>query len=423
MEKHLQEIIRLSLGSSPEKMMEGALRACIEMSGAKGGSILGEEGPFLQFLFSDVPDLIGKRIPFESIAGVTVLKGVIIYTYAPKDTRHFKEIDKHTQASTRYLLSIPIPSIHRADARQRQTNAGVLQLLYDENIFSGAAAEDWPQEFEVDVFREDVMSRKYLKDIFVLLPTIAFAMEVMKLRQTSYQAIHELKNKLISAQSWLDYLKTDIGALAGMRHVSTVSTGIGENGRQEEAGVPGRDAVDQDMELVESSIREGAELAKTYLTFASLYEPRFDDVMLNDVLRAAAASALAFGDKRQPGALKVVAELDPRIPARRLDSDKLKMAFFNLCKNAVEAMLDHQVAGPRLLIASRLEDETIVVTVGDNGPGMPKEIADNLFIPFKTKKEGGTGLGLTITRKIIDIHGGRIQCATGANGTTFTVVI
>jgi len=59
----------------------------------------------------------------------------------------------------------------------------------------------------------------------------------------------------------------------------------------------------------------------------------------------------------------------------------------------------------------------------DNGPGMPREIADNLFIPFKTKKEGGTGLGLTITKKIIDLHAGTISCLTGSDGTEFIIIL
>lgn len=403
MEEHLRDIVSLSLGSSPEKMMARALQACIEISGARGGSILGEEGPYLQFLFSDVPELVGRRVPLESIAGATILKGVIIYTFAPRDNRHFKAIDEQLLGRTRYLLSIPIPSIHRSGEQQKHKTAGALQLLFDENRFTGVSVDESPREFDVDAFREHELCRKHLDGVFVILPNIAFAMEVMKLRQTSYQAIHELKNKLISALSWLDYLKNDIQPDVG--------------------AAPDSEAVKQDMELVESALREGAELAKTYLTLASLYEPKFADTDLNTVLREVGASAQALGNKLRPGALKLVTDLDPCLPVRKMDPDKLKMAFFNLCKNAVEAMLDHGVSDPCLTITSRFENGQLLVTVGDNGPGMPKEIADNLFIPFKTKKEGGTGLGLTITRKIVDMHGGRIQCMTGEGWTTFSVAI
>jgi two-component system nitrogen regulation sensor histidine kinase NtrY len=99
------------------------------------------------------------------------------------------------------------------------------------------------------------------------------------------------------------------------------------------------------------------------------------------------------------------------------------MAFYNLCKNAVEALAEYKTEKPKLTFTSNLTDEELFISIADNGPGMHPEIADNLFIPFKTKKEGGTGLGLTITKKIIDLHAGRIKCKTGQNGTTFEIVI
>ena len=241
-ESHLRDIIQLSLGSTPETMLKRALYACIDISGATGGSILGEEGPHLQFLFSDIADLVGRRVPRDSIAGVTVLSDVVIYTYAPSDARHFGGIDKETRSTTRYLLSMPIPAIHQSRSQQEKSrNAGALQLLFDKNILPKLHVEERPQEISMDRFRQDRPSEHGLKHILWILPNIALGMEVMGLRQTSYQAIHELKNKMISAASWLDYLKED---LAG-RHPASLQD----------------DAVIQDMELADTSMREGAELA------------------------------------------------------------------------------------------------------------------------------------------------------------------
>ena len=111
-EEHLQKTVQVSLGTSPENMLKTSLEICTELAGGEGGSILGEEGPALQFLFSDVEELIGMRVPFDSIAGVTVNKNMVVYTYAPSDKRHFNGIDKQIAKQTNYLLSIPIPSIH-----------------------------------------------------------------------------------------------------------------------------------------------------------------------------------------------------------------------------------------------------------------------------------------------------------------------
>jgi len=101
----------------------------------------------------------------------------------------------------------------------------------------------------------------------------------------------------------------------------------------------------------------------------------------------------------------------------------LKMALFNLCKNAVEALASNETRQAKLNLSIVASEGAATIVIADNGPGMPREIADQLFVPFKTKKEGGTGLGLAITKKIIDVHGGSITCETGEDGTRFVVRI
>jgi len=405
MEDHLRDIVQLSFGSAPEEMLRKSLNACIELSGAKGGSILGEEGPFLQFLFSDVSGLIGARVPFDSIAGVTVNRSMVVYTYAPKDKRHFTGIDDQINQVTKYLLSIPIPSIHRnTGTGNRARNAGAIQLLFSENIFPDMQIENGPFEIHVDAFKESGFYQSRLKDIFWLLPIIAFGLEVMRLRQTSYQAIHELKNKLIAGLSWVGYLKNDI--------------------LQRSSELLNDETISGDFELAESSIREGAELAKTYLQLTKIYSPDFKPLNVNEVLSETAMSVRALAVELKAPDLQVKLECDANIQIKELDGGQLKMAFFNLCKNSVEALSKHEVIKPVITLSSHsLANGRIAIVVSDNGPGMPKEIADNLFVPFKTKKEGGTGLGLTITKKIIDIHGGTINCETGSSGTSFRIEI
>jgi two-component system nitrogen regulation sensor histidine kinase GlnL len=239
--------------------------------------------------------------------------------------------------------------------------------------------------------------------VFWALPLLAFGMEVMALRRTSHQAVHELKNKLISGLSWIGCLKEDL--------------------ERRSAGLLEDRGIREDLELCESSVREGAALAKTYLQLASIYTPAFAPVNINDVLAAAADAARALAGQFGLPRLEVELELDPRIGARELDGGQLKMAFVNLCKNAVEAMAQAGARTPRLRLESAAENGRARVAIGDNGPGMPREIAENLFVPFRTKKEGGTGLGLTIVKKIVDVHGGTIGVSTGPDGTRFELVV
>ena len=404
MEQYLRRIVELSFGSTPEELLKASLETCIELTGATGGSILGEEGVDLQFLFSDVTELIGVRVPFDSIAGVTVNENKVVYTYAPADKRHFDGVDTQIQHKTKYLLSIPIQSIHRAACQEQVAkNSGALQLLFDDNLFPEINLATGAQEFLLTSFKENEPFMERLKDILWFLPIVAFCMEVMTLRQTSYQTIHELKNKLISGLSWIGYLKEDI--------------------RRKTPAVLNEENIKQDFELSETAIKEGANLAATYLQFTNIYSPDFAAVNINDVLAETAVSAKALATELKAVDFSLTLDLDREIGVKNIDASQLKMAFFNLCKNSVEALVEHKVPGPEIRITSADKNGCVVVMISDNGPGMPPEIANNLFIAFKTKKKGGTGLGLTITKKIVDVHGGTIKCHTDNKGTMFTITL
>jgi signal transduction histidine kinase len=404
MEQYLRRIVELSLGSTPEELLKALLETCIQLTGATGGSILGEEGVNLQFLFSNVAELIGVQVPFDSIAGVTVNESKVVYTYAPADRRHFHGVDAQIQRETKYLLSIPIKSIHRSTGPGNAAkNSGALQLLFDNNIFPEINLEGGAREFLLTELEKNRSFMKRLKGILWFLPIVAFGMEVMRLRQTSYQTIHELKNKLISGLSWIGYLKEDI--------------------RQKNPAILDEENIRQDFELSETAIREGANLARTYLQFTNIYSPDFAPVNINDVLAETAVSVKALAAELKAVNFSVVLDLEREIGVRNFDASQLKMAFFNLCKNGVEALVEHKVPDPEIRISSAVQNGRAVLVISDNGPGMPPEIANNLFMAFKTKKNGGVGLGLTITKKIIDVHGGAIKCDTDNKGTRFTIML
>lgn len=105
--------------------------------------------------------------------------------------------------------------------------------------------------------------------------------------------------------------------------------------------------------------------------------------------------------------------------AARFDENKIKRVIFNLSRNAIDAMPE----GGRFLLSVEREGDELVFRAKDNGPGIPKEIADRLFESFVTSgKKHGTGLGLAIVKKIAKEHGGSVSCKTQiGKGTSFEV--
>ncbi len=100
------------------------------------------------------------------------------------------------------------------------------------------------------------------------------------------------------------------------------------------------------------------------------------------------------------------------------DKVKLEEVFLNLLKNAKEAI---PAKGTILLTAVRKKG-TLSIQIKDSGCGIPAERIDSIFEPFKTYKEGGTGLGLSLSKRIIEAHGGSISVISKeGKGATFTI--
>jgi signal transduction histidine kinase len=79
--------------------------------------------------------------------------------------------------------------------------------------------------------------------------------------------------------------------------------------------------------------------------------------------------------------------------------------------------------GGALTLSVAADGGGLRVAVKDSGPGIPPEVQANLFRPYFSTKDRGSGLGLALSEKLIGQHGGRIDCRTGPDGTTFTIYI
>lgn len=101
------------------------------------------------------------------------------------------------------------------------------------------------------------------------------------------------------------------------------------------------------------------------------------------------------------------------------DENQLSQVFLNLLKNAIQA-LEGRTDGEISVYVSR--NEHILIEIADNGPGIPKELQERIFIPFFTTKSEGTGIGLSLCRQIIRQHGGHLSISTGQPGKTIFVI-
>ena len=184
----------------------------------------------------------------------------------------------------------------------------------------------------------------------------------------------------------------------------------------------------EDMELTDLIVEETRRIVKLLEQveqFGNLRPPARRAVNLHDALDRARRSALVgFGVQ-----MTIVEDYDPSLPATYADPDQLMQVFLNLLKNASEAA-GSKGGTIRLhtfydqTLRRRRKDGTgsalpLQVEIIDDGPGIPPEIAADIFEPFVSGRENGTGLGLALVSKIISDHEGWISVDSAPGRTVF----
>lgn len=103
------------------------------------------------------------------------------------------------------------------------------------------------------------------------------------------------------------------------------------------------------------------------------------------------------------------------------DRHQMEQVLINMIKNAVEAA----AVDPSVVISTKADHPAhqFLVTISDNGCGISPDASENIFLPFFTTKTGGSGIGLSISRQIISLHGGTIKFSSSSAGTIFTIIL
>jgi len=180
-------------------------------------------------------------------------------------------------------------------------------------------------------------------------------------------------------------------------------------------------------DLIVAESRRIVKLLEQVEQFGNLTAPEFSPVNLHDVLdRARRSALLGFGAQ-----MKIVEDYDPSLPLALGDKDQLLQVILNLLKNASEAAGE---GGGTIRLHSYFEHSfrlrradgsgqslPLQIEIIDDGPGLPEHIKGDVFDPFVSGRENGTGLGLALVSKIISEHGGWISVTSVPGNTVFRI--
>jgi signal transduction histidine kinase len=204
---------------------------------------------------------------------------------------------------------------------------------------------------------------------------------------------HEIRNPLSSIGLNIELLEEEVAARAGDRESAQL------------------------VAAIKAEVERLSRIAEQYLSVARRPRPRLERERVEDLV----GELLAFvrPELDRAGVMSRL-DADPALPEVDLDESQLRQALLNLIRNAREAM----PKGGELAISVNRAEGGVEIRIDDTGTGVPDEVRATIFDPFFTTKQRGTGLGLAVTREIIEAHGGAITCEPREHkGTRFRILL
>jgi PAS domain S-box-containing protein len=230
----------------------------------------------------------------------------------------------------------------------------------------------------------------------------------------------QLERDKIDAERLAAVGQTVAGLAHGIKNILTgleggmyvVNSGL-QKGQQER--------IDTGWDMLKRNINKISGLVKNLLNFSKGRTPHVTMVNPGDIVRDIIT---LYQDGAQQDGIKLVAEMDENIAPAPFDSEEIHTCLANLVSNALDACQMSEKMVCSVIIRCKEEDNSIVFEVADEGSGMDYEIKQKVFTNFfTTKGSGGTGIGLLLTRKIVQEHGGRITVdSTPGEGSLFRLV-
>ena len=324
--------------------------------------------------------------------------------------------------------------VERIDAIARTLDemhaALCIPIVADEQVIGLLALKD-----------ERVVREAYATDEIDLFERVAAQMAITVQNSKLYERMKE-RDRLAAlgemAAGLAHEIRNPLGAIKGAAQLltppSTDGSAGGASGDAGHAGVP-----PEAREFLGIIVEEANRLNRVvsqFLDYARPYRGEPQPLDVNEVVRKTAQlvtppplsdpSAPDGAAEVKPPPVEVHLQLADELPRARADAEQLRQVFLNLAINAVQAM----PSGGKLTISTALRKpgrrstSMLEVRFRDTGVGIAAADLKNLFIPFYTTKDKGTGLGLPISQRIIENHGGTIEVRSRVGvGSTFTVVL
>ena len=189
------------------------------------------------------------------------------------------------------------------------------------------------------------------------------------------------------------------------------------------AAIAPDEAVDvrEAIEAIERRTDSLMNVVDAYRSFTDIPSPEFEVLAVEDVLDNVCRLLRAQSEDQN---LSLTTAIDPPDLTLTADPDLIDQVLLNLALNALQAVEeDDRARPPRIAFRAYVDRRSRpVIQVEDNGPGIPEDVQEKIFVPFFTTKEDGSGIGLSLSRQIMRLHGGSLSVRSEeGDGAVFTL--
>ncbi|MDY0267935.1 ATP-binding protein [Trichloromonas sp.] len=327
---------------------------------------------------------------------------LFIATLNEQRTRHIRNLWEEPGIECRQAEALGVGELLLVPLVSKNRRIG---LLLADNIINGRP-----------ITAEDVQSL----ETFAL--PVAFAIE----RASLYERLQEELEKITEANNRLREQQELIVRMEKMALVGKIASNISHTIRNPLTIIGGfarsllKHTPPDDAKRchIESIIRESRrleEVLQEVLSYSESLHPTLDWWDVNQLITGVFAG---MRDDLEMNRITYRFDLEPNLPKAKLDFKKIAYCLRALITNAIEAM----PSGGEIVARSSLHDERIHIALTDNGPGMSEETIRTVTAPFFSTKDSGSGLGLSLCKRILDEHGALLDIASElGRGTTFTI--
>jgi nitrogen fixation/metabolism regulation signal transduction histidine kinase len=230
----------------------------------------------------------------------------------------------------------------------------------------------------------------------------------------SIQKVVEKKEK----EAWINLMKViSHELLNSLTPIRSLSQNLNELVQQESLSAEDLEDIKQSVATMHNRSNHLQEFVESYRKLAMLPSPKKEKTELSELVESCLQIMQPLFKKES---IAVVNQLNFKRWIM-VDRNQMEQVFINLLTNSMYALEGKDRR--EISISAELKEKRLYIMISDTGAGIEPEIEDKIFLPFFTTRKEGAGIGLTLSKNIVEAHGGYLAFENGENGTKFTVCL